>query len=115
MLEDPRASAQVDCRQKLLQSLVLFPLEQLFAALGFLQSEIILKPPPYRIVERELQRLVRYRVHGYAAIERIRRRTRIESLRARSGGQSYSRSTDQTRRPNPGKISTHSHVHYFLR
>ena len=77
VLEDAGSSAQRNRRQKLLQRLVLFSLDRLFAVLRFLQAEVVRQAHTHSLVQRELQHLVRRRMRRHAPIRRIGRRTRV--------------------------------------
>ncbi len=67
VLIDSEVSAGRDGGQKLLQGLVLFSLNRLFAVFGFLQAKIVLKAAPHGFVQGELEGLIADPADGYAA------------------------------------------------
>src|SRR5262249_51144147 len=118
VLVDACPPAHVDRGQKLLQRNVLFALEQLFAALGFLQPQICLESTPDRIIQRQPQWFIADRLRRHAPIERIVCRARICSL-SKSGrrpcqaNQPDSQASGKGRQP--GKLSSFFHIHHSLR
>src|SRR6266581_2323443 len=107
MLEHTRVCLEPNRRQKLLQRLVLLSLKELLAALRFLQPEIVLKPASYRIIQRQLQRLLAHRMRRYAAKKRIACGVGVPNLRSsrRSSGNDEDRKKRLRLRPPKHKMS----------
>ena len=71
LLVDAEVAGERDGGQKVLQRLVLLPLERFFAVFGFLQAQIVLEAERDGLVQRELEGLIAGRTGGHAAEEGV--------------------------------------------
>ncbi len=109
-------AGQRDGGQKLLQRLVLFAVQRLFAVFGFFQPQIVFQAALDGVVQRQLQRLARHRLRGHAAPEGIGRRRRVLRLRAYGRARRHRRKHgNETRARSEDKMIPSFHSHYFLR
>ncbi len=116
LLVDAEVAGQRDGGQKVLQRLVLLPLERFFAVFGFLQAQIVLEAERDGIVQRELEGLIVDRPRGHAAEEGVGGGCGVWSLRVenRRARQSQGRKNGQ-RRPPKDRLLRSNHSYYSLR
>ena len=116
LLVDAEVAGQRDGGQKVLQRLVLLPMERFFAVFGFLQAQIVLEAKRDGLVERELEGLIADRPRDDAAEEVVGGGCGVWPLRTqvRYACQSQSHQNGWRRPPADGLLRA-NHFYYSLR
>ena len=100
LLVDAEVAGEHDRWQKVLQGLVLLPLEELLAVFGFPEAQIVLESKSNRVVQGEFEGLAGSRPQGHAAEERIRGGAGVRRLRIKRARQSQARKPNRPRPPD---------------